>query len=40
MQSQGSFLIQIGMPYVKKNHGGIVFFIEFDKEVLAIYLFT
>ena len=40
MQSQGSFLIQIGMLYAKKNHGGFVFLIEFDKEVLAIYLFS
>ena len=39
MQSQGSFLIQIGMLYAK-NHGGFVFLIEFDKKVIAIYLFT
>ena len=32
-QSQGSFLIQIGMLYVN-------FLIEFDKEVSAINLFT
>ena len=39
-QSQGSFLIQIVMLYVKKNHGGFVFLIEFDKGVIAINLFT
>ena len=38
MQSQGSFLIQIGMLSVKKNHGSFVFLIEFDKEVISIYI--
>ena len=40
MQSYGKFLIQLGMLYVKKNHGGFVFLIEFFKEVIAINIFT
>jgi len=28
------------MLYVKKNYGGFVFLIEFDKVVIAINLFT
>ena len=36
IQSYGKFFIQLGMLYVKNNHGGFVFLIEFVKEVNAI----
>ena len=39
-QSYGKFLIQLGMLYVKNNHGGYVFLIEFVKEVIAINIST